>query len=306
MLTRSALIYLSRHEGLKEFAAHFKPFQKMTTRFVAGETIEEAVAAIRELNAAGCSASFDHLNESVANAEEAEKEVDEYLQILDQIDRTGIDSNASIKLTQFGLELDPELAYKNARTVVADAARRGNFVRVDMESSSVTQLTIDIFKHLRSEFGLNDVGIVLQSYLRRTYADAQDLVKLPARIRICKGAYNEPPDVAFPDKKDTDDNYVRVMQLLLSSGVYHGIATHDPKMIDATIAFAAREGIGKEAFEFQMLYGVRRDLQHQLADDGYNMRVYVPYGKHWYPYFMRRLAERPANVWFVLKNLFKG
>jgi proline dehydrogenase len=306
MLTRSALIYLSRHEGFKEFAAHFKPFRKLTTRFVAGESIEEAVAAIRELNAAGCSASFDHLNESVANAEEAERELDEYLRILDQIDQTGIKSNVSIKLTQFGLKLDSELAYKNARTVTADAASRGTFVRVDMESSNVTQVTIDIFKRLRSEYGLNDVGIVLQSYLRRTYADAQELLKIPARIRICKGAYNEPPDVAFPNKKDTDENYVRVMQLLLSSGVYHGIATHDPKMIDATIAFAGREGIGKEAFEFQMLYGVRRDLQHQLAHDGYNVRVYVPYGKHWYPYFMRRLAERPANVWFVLKNLFKG
>ncbi|CAN5799218.1 proline dehydrogenase [soil metagenome] len=306
MLTRGALIYLSRHEGLKEFAAHFKLFQKMTTRFVAGESIGEAVAAIRELNAAGCSASFDHLNESVANAEEAEKEIEEYLRILEQIEKTNINSNVSIKLTQFGLELDPERAYTNARMVVADANGRGNFVRVDMESSAVTEVTIDIFKRLRSEFGLNDVGIVLQSYLRRTFADAQELLKIPARIRICKGAYNEPPEVAFPDKRDTDENFLRVMQLLLSSGVYHGIATHDPKMIEATVEFAGREGIGKEAFEFQMLYGVRRDLQHQLADDGYNMRVYVPYGRHWYPYFMRRLAERPANIWFVLKNLFKG
>jgi proline dehydrogenase len=306
MVTRSALIYLSRQEGLKEFAANFRLFKKLTTRFVAGENIDEAVAAIRELNAEGCTASFDHLNESVANPAEAEAEVKEYLQILARIDDTGINSNVSIKLTQFGLELDPELAYKNARAVVEDAARRGNFVRVDMEASNVTQATLDIFKRLRGEFGLNDVGIVLQSYLRRTYNDAQEMLKLPARIRICKGAYNEPPEVAFPDKKDTDENYVRVMQLLLSSGIYHGIATHDPKMIDATIDFAQRNGIGKDAFEFQMLYGVRRDLQHQLAKDGYNMRVYVPYGKHWYPYFMRRLAERPANIWFVLKNLFKG
>lgn len=306
MVTRSALIYLSRQEGLKEFAANFRLFKKLTTRFVAGETIDEALAAIRELNAEGCTASFDHLNESVANPAEAEAEVKEYLQILARIDDTGINSNVSIKLTQFGLELDPELAYKNARAVVEDAARRGNFVRVDMEASNVTQATLDIFKRLRGEFGLNDVGIVLQSYLRRTCNDAQEMLKLPARIRICKGAYNEPPEVAFPDKKDTDENYVRVMQLLLSSGVYHGIATHDPKMIDATIDFAQRNGIGKEAFEFQMLYGVRRDLQHKLAKDGYNMRVYVPYGKHWYPYFMRRLAERPANIWFVLKNLFKG
>ena len=306
MLTRSALIYLSRQEGLKEFAAHFRLFKKLTTRFVAGETIDDAVSAIRELNAEGCTASFDHLNESVSSPAEAEAEVKEYLEVLARIDQTGIKSNVSIKLSQFGLELDPELAYKNARVVVADAARRGNFVRVDMEASTVTQLTIDIFKRLRAEFGLNDVGIVLQSYLRRTYDDAKELVKLPARIRICKGAYNEPPEVAFPDKKDTDENYIRVMQLLLSSGIYHGIATHDPKMIDATIEFSQREGISKEAFEFQMLYGVRRDLQRQFAKDGYNMRVYVPYGKHWYPYFMRRLAERPANIWFVLKNLLKG
>ena len=306
MLTRSVLIYLSRQEGLKEFAAHFRLFKKLTTRFVAGETIDEAVAAIRELNAEGCTASFDHLNESVASPAEAEAEVREYLDILARIDETGIKSNVSIKLTQFGLELDPELAYKNARVVVADAARRGNFVRVDMEASGVTQETIDIFKRLRAEFGLNDVGIVLQSYLRRSYDDAVDLLKLPARIRICKGAYNEPPEVAFPDKKDVDENYVRVMQLLLSSGIYHGIATHDPKMIAATIDFVARNGVAKESFEFQMLYGVRRDLQRQLAKDGYNMRVYVPYGKHWYPYFMRRLAERPANIWFVLKNLLKG
>lgn len=306
MLTRTALIYLSRQEGLKDFAGRFRPFKKLTTRFVAGETIDEAVAAIREINAEGCSASFDHLNESVANPAEAEAEVKEYLQILSRIDETGINSNVSIKLTQFGLELDTEHAYKNARTVVADAARRGNFVRVDMEASNVTQQTIDIYKRLRAEFGLNDVGIVLQSSLRRTYADAQELVKLPARIRICKGAYHEPPEVAFPDKKDVNENYVRVIQLLLSSGIYHGIATHDPKMIEATIEFSQREGIPKEAFEFQMLYGVRRDLQRQLAQDGYSMRVYVPYGKHWYPYFMRRLAERPANIWFVLKNLLKG
>ena len=236
---------------------------------------------------------------------ETEAEVREYLEVLARIDETGIDSNVSIKLTQFGLEIDPELAYQNARRVVEDAARRGNFVRIDMEASNVTQATLDVFKRLRAEFGLNDVGIVLQSYLYRTMDDARALLQIPARIRICKGAYNEPPEVAYPDKKDVDHNYVRVMQLLLGSGVYHGIATHDPKMIDATINFAQKEGIGKEAFEFQMLYGIRRDLQEQLARDGYRMRVYVPYGKHWYPYFMRRLAERPANVWFVLKNLWK-
>jgi proline dehydrogenase len=305
MLTRSALIYLSRQEGLKEFAAKFGLFKKLTTRFIAGETIDEAVAAIRDLNARGCTSTFDHLNESVSSTAETEAEVREYLNVLAHIDETGIDSNVSIKLTQFGLEIDPDLAYRNVRRIVEDATRRGNFVRVDMEGSNVTQATIDVFKRLRAEFGLNDVGIAVQSYLYRTMDDARDLLKIPARVRLCKGAYNEPPEVAYPDKKGVDDNYVRAMEVLLGSGVYHGIATHDPKMIDATVAFAQREGIGKDAFEFQMLYGIRRDLQEQLARDGYRMRVYVPYGKHWYPYFMRRLAERPANIWFVLKNLLK-
>jgi proline dehydrogenase len=306
MITRSALLYLSQQEGLKDFAARFAPFKKLTTRFVAGEDIEEAIAAIRQINERGCSASFDHLNESVSEEREATAETREYLTVLSRIEETGINSNVSIKLSQFGLQIDPELAYKNARTIVADAASRGNFVRVDMEGSEVTQATIDIFKRLRAEFGLNDVGIVLQSYLRRSMDDAREMLEIPARIRICKGAYKEGPDVAFPDKKDVDENYVRVMQLLLSSGIYHGIATHDPKMIEATIDYANREKIGKDAFEFQMLYGIRRDLQERLAREGYNVRVYVPYGKHWYPYFMRRLAERPANIWFVMKNLFKG
>jgi proline dehydrogenase len=305
MVTRSVLIYLSQQEGLKEFAARFSLFKRLTTRFIAGESIEEAVAAIRDLNARGCTASFDHLNESVGSIAGTEAEVSEYLDVFARIDDAGIDSNVSIKLTQFGLEIDPELAYRNARRVVADAARRGNFVRVDMEGSNVTQATIDVFKRLRAEFGLNDVGIVVQSYLYRTMDDVHDLLKIPARIRLCKGAYNEPQEVAYPEKKAVDDNYVRIMKVLLSSGLYHGIATHDPKMIDATIDFAQGEDLGKEAFEFQMLYGIRRDLQEQLARDGYRMRVYVPYGKHWYPYFMRRLAERPANIWFVLKNLFK-
>jgi proline dehydrogenase len=306
MVARSALLFLSRQEGLKDFATKFRPFKRMTTRFVAGEDIDEATEAIRAINATGATASFDHLNEGVSRADETEGEVREYRQILARIDEAGIKSNVSIKLTQFGLEIDPELCYRNARAVVEEAARRGNFVRVDMEQSAVTQVTIDIFKRLRAEFDLNTVGIVLQSYLRRTASDVQDILKIPARIRLCKGAYNEPPEVAFPDKKDVDANYVAQMKVLLSSGVYHGIATHDERMIAATIEHATREGIAKDAFEFQMLYGVRRDLQIQLARDGYPVRVYVPYGKHWYPYFMRRLAERPANVWFIMKNMLKG
>jgi proline dehydrogenase len=278
----------------------------MTARFIAGESIEDTIPAIRALNDIGCTATFDHLNEGVTSAAETEGEVREYKRVLAAIDEAGIRSNVSIKLTQFGLAFDPELTYRNARAVVEEAARRGNFVRIDMEDSPVTEVTLDIFRRLRAEFDLNTVGIVVQSYLRRTERDVQELLQIPARIRLCKGAYNEPPEVAFPDKADTDANYVKLMRVLLASGVYHGIATHDPKMIDATVDFAAREGIAKTAFEFQMLYGVRRDLQQQLARDGYGMRVYVPYGKTWYPYFMRRLAERPANVWFVMKNLLKG
>jgi proline dehydrogenase len=299
-------LYLSRQEGLKDFATQFSPFKKLTTRFVAGETIEEATEAIRELNAHGCTASFDHLNESVTNTAETDEEVREYQRVLARIDSAGIRSNVSIKLTQFGLGMDSELAYANARKVVIDAAERNNFVRVDMEGSDVTQITLDIFRRLRDEFSRDTVGIVVQSYLRRTEADVRELLKTPARIRLCKGAYNEGPAVAFPDKKDVDENYIRLMRMLLSSGTYHGIATHDERMIDATVAHAQKENISKDAFEFQMLYGVRRDLQVQLAREGYNMRVYVPYGKTWYPYFMRRLAERPANVWFIMKNMLRG
>jgi proline dehydrogenase len=306
MVARSTLLFLARHEGLKDFATRFTPFRRMTERFVAGDDIQTAVRAIRELNTRGCTATFDHLNEGVTSATETEGEVREYKRVLAAIDEAGIESNVSIKLTQFGLAVDPELAYRNARAIVEEAARRGNFVRVDMEDSAVTQVTLDIFRRLREEFDLNTVGIVLQSYLRRTEQDVRDMLTIPARVRLCKGAYNEPPEVAFPDKKDVDENYVGCMKLLLASGVYHGIATHDENMIRATKEFAEKEGIGKEWFEFQMLYGVRRDLQEGLAREGYNVRVYVPYGKTWYPYFMRRLAERPANVWFVLKNFLKG
>src|SRR5947199_719374 len=213
MLTRSALIYLSRQEGLKEFATRFAPFRKITRRFIAGEDIDEAVAAIRGVNARGCTASFDHLNESVTSTAETEAEVREYLDVLARIDESGIDSNVSIKLTQFGLEIDRELAYQNAHRVVADAARRGNFVRIDMEGSNLTQATIDVFKRLRAEFGLNDVGIVLQSYLYRTMDDARDLLKIPTRIRSCKGAYDEPPEVPFPQKKTEDNTYLQVIKL---------------------------------------------------------------------------------------------
>jgi proline dehydrogenase len=306
MLTRNVLLFLARQEKLKRIATGFAPFKRLTTRFVAGESLAEAVAAIKTINDRGCLASFDHLNESVANSAEAELEVQEYLSVLESISTTGIKSNVSIKLSQFGLEIEPELAYENARKVVSAAHRLGNFVRVDMEGSTATVKTLDIFLRLLAEFGRDTVGIVLQAYLRRTQADLTKVLEHKARVRICKGAYNEGADVAFPDKREVDENYIAITKRLLDSDIYHGIATHDPRMIDATIAYAHEKAITPESFEFQMLYGIRRDLQEKLAAEGYNVRVYVPYGKHWYPYFMRRLAERPANIWFVAKNLMKG
>lgn len=305
-LSRTALLFLSRREGLKDAATRLGSLQRLSRRFVAGETLEEALEVVRALNARGLMASFDHLNEAVRTEAETREEVREYLRLLARIDAVGARANVSLKLTQGGLLLDEALALENARRVVAEAARRGSFVRVDMEQSAVTQATLDVVRALHREFGEAHVGAVLQSYLRRTEADARALCAEGVRIRLCKGAYLEGPDVAFQDKREVDENYLRVMRVLLDSGLYHGIATHDERMIDATRDYAAQRGLARGAFEFQMLYGVRRDLQLRLVEEGWPVRVYVPYGKFWYPYFMRRLAERPANVWFVLRNLVRG
>lgn len=304
MITRTALLYLSRQHSLKDFFSRFDAFKKITRRFIAGENIDDAISAIRELNALGIPASFDHLGESISSEAEADTEVREYLRVLGRIEDSGINSNVSVKLTQLGLDIGEEFCLRNTQRIVEEAARHGNFVRIDMEDSTKTDATLHIFRRLRGQF--DNVGIVLQAYLYRTERDLDDVLALGARVRLCKGAYQEPASVAFPEKKDVDANYVELMQKLLKSGIYHGIATHDEAMIAATKDFAAREKIAWESFEFQMLYGIRRDLQLQLAKDGYRMRTYVPYGAYWYPYFMRRLAERPANVWFVLKNMLKG
>ncbi len=276
----------------------------MTRRFIAGEKIKDAIGAIQELNRAGITATFDHLGESTHSRAEAEADVDEYLRVLALIQETGVQSNISVKLTQLGLDIDEQFCLENVRRLVEDAHRRGNFVRLDMEDSSKTDATLRIFTTLYREFG--NVGIVLQAYLYRTEKDLEEVLSLGARVRLCKGAYRESQEVAFQAKSDVDANFVKLMQRMLSSGIYHGIATHDDRMIAATRDFAARQKIAHDRYEFQMLYGIRRDLQQQLAREGYRMRVYVPYGQFWYPYFMRRLAERPANVWFVFKNLFKG
>jgi proline dehydrogenase len=304
-LSRSALMFLSRREGLKDVATGVPALRRISRRFIAGETLEEAVAAVKELNARGLTVSFDHLNEAVRDDAETHDEVREYLRLLARIDQVGVRGNVSLKLTQCGLLFDPELALANAREVVAEAKRRDSFVRVDMEHGAVTQATLDVVRALHREFGEPHVGAVLQSYLYRTEADARALCAERIRIRLCKGAYLEGPDIAWQDKKDVDDCFLRTMRVLLDSGLYHGIATHDERMIDETLAYARKRGLPRGAFEFQMLYGIRRDLQERLAGEGWPVRVYVPYGRHWYPYFMRRLAERPANVWFVMKNLVK-
>jgi proline dehydrogenase len=305
-LSRSALLFLSRREGLKEAASGVPALRRVARRFVAGETLEEAVEVARELGARGLRVSFDHLNEAVSHEAETREEVGEYLRLLERIHQLGLAANVSLKLTQCGLLLDKGLALENAREVVVAAKARGNFVRVDMEQSAVTAATLEVVRALREEFGAEHVGAVLQSYLYRTEEDARALCAEGIRIRLCKGAYLEGPEVAWQDKRQVDENYLRVMRLLLDSELYHGIATHDERMIAATRAYARERGLGREAFEFQLLYGVRRDLQERLVREGYRVRVYVPYGRYWYPYFMRRLAERPANVWFVLKNLLRG
>lgn len=304
MITKDALLYLSKQESLKNILTNVSLFKKITDRFVAGETIEEAALVVKELNKLNISASFDHLGEAIKSEAEAEAEVVEYGKILSKIDKDGLNSNVSLKPTQLGLAINPELGLRNIKRVVEKARAYGNFVRIDMEDTPYTTATIDMFKKLRQEY--DNVGIVIQAYLYRSHDDIQDLLRCNARIRLCKGAYDEPASVAFPKKTDTDKNYVDLMKVLVQSGIYHGIATHDPQMIKATRDFTKEKNIPKSAYEFQMLYGVRRDLQTKLAGGGYNIRVYVPYGKHWYPYFMRRLAERPANIWFIMKNFFLG
>jgi proline dehydrogenase len=303
-MMKSALLFLSEREAPKKLLTSIPIFNRMTKRFVAGETIDEAAAAIRELNRAGITATFDHLGEAIHNADEASAEVAMYTRLLDRIAKDDLDSNVSLKLTQLGLDISEELCISNLTKIVEHAAGYGNFVRIDMEDSGHTEATLDVFRTVRATH--ENVGIVIQSYLYRSEDDIRKLLDAGARIRLCKGAYAEPPEVAFPEKAQVDENYVRLMKILLESGIYHGIATHDPKMIDATIGFAKERGISPESFEFQMLYGVARQKQTDLVRDGYNMRVYVPFGKAWYPYFMRRLAERPANVLFVMRAMLKG
>jgi proline dehydrogenase len=308
-LLRAALISLSESRSLRGIAERSSIGQRVSARFVAGTQLEDALRVAKALNAAGMGVSVDNLGENVTTTEDASESAALYKQLLSEMAARRLNANVSLKLTHMGLDVDPEFAYENVRALVAQAAasQPKNFVRVDMEGSSYTQRTLDLVRQLHSkpENG-GCVGAVIQSYMRRSEADAAELVKEGIRIRLCKGAYKEPPEIAFQAKAEVDASYIRLMKTLLKSGIYHGLATHDPNIIREAQAFVIREQIPRDSFEFQMLYGIRRDLQQALVRDGWRMRVYVPFGTEWYPYLMRRLAERPANLWFVAKNMLRG
>ena len=304
---RSAFIALSRNRMLRGFCENSRFGRGMSSRFVAGMEIGDALRVAQAVNQQGILVTLDSLGESVSSEVDAHKAADIYHQLLDQISAQKVNANVSVKLTQMGLELEPKLAESIALSLTEHAKSLGNFVRIDMEDSSLTQVTLDIVRsiHARPELR-GSIGIVIQSYLYRSQADIEQLVADGIRVRLCKGAYKEPAEVAFPSKADVDTNYVKLCQVLLDSPIYHGLATHDEAMIAAAKAYASKNGIAPSRFEFQMLYGVRRDLQRKLVKEGYNVRVYVPFGREWYPYFMRRLAERPANVLFLARNFFRN
>ncbi|HEY6491446.1 MAG: proline dehydrogenase family protein [Terracidiphilus sp.] len=303
---RSAFIALSRNRLLRRFCEHSSLGNKLSARFVAGMEIDDALRVAESVNRQGMHVTLDSLGESVPSANAARKAADIYHRLLDSIAERKIDANISVKLTQMGLTLDPQLAESIAASLAEHAHASGNFVRIDMEDSALTQVTLDIVRRLHARPDLRgSTGIVIQAYLYRSQADIEQLIADGIRVRLCKGAYKEPAEVAFPRKSDVDANYVKLGCLLLQSSTYHGLATHDDAMVANAKAFAAQHGIAPGRFEFQMLYGVRRDLQRRLVAEGYNVRVYIPFGREWYPYFMRRLAERPANVLFLAKNMLR-
>jgi len=303
---RSAFIALSHNRTLRRFAEHARLGGRFSSRFVAGFEIDDALRVCSQINAQGMHVTLDSLGESVTNAAEAHRAADVYHRLLDQVAARQLDSNISVKLTQMGLTQDPALAEQIALNLAQHAYATNNFVRIDMEDSALTQITLDIVRRIHARPELQgSIGIVIQSYLYRSQADIEQLIADGIRVRLCKGAYKEPAEVAFPKKIDVDANYINLANLLLQSPIYHGLATHDEKMIAAAKNFATQRGIDRNRFEFQMLFGVRRDLQRRLVAEGYHVRVYIPFGREWYPYTMRRLAERPANVLFLAKNLLR-
>ena len=306
-LLRSTFISLSRNSALRRFAENSSLGRRMSSRFVAGFRLDDAVLATESLQRQGLAVTLDSLGENVSSPDQARQSGQIYHQLLDSIGQRGLNANVSLKLTQMGMDLSPDLASDVVAGLVQHAAQTACFVRVDMEGTPYTQATIDLVRKLHAvPENQNHVGIVIQAYLRRSAADIATLLGDGIRIRLCKGAYKEPPDLAFPAKQDVDANFVALTKTLLKSGVYHGIATHDEAMVAATKDFVRAERIDRASFEFQMLYGIRRDLQRKLVEDGYRVRIYVPFGDQWYPYFMRRLAERPANVIFLAKNFLRN
>ena len=303
-MLRSFLLYLSERESPKKLLTRYAVGRRLASRFIAGEELEDALRAIRRLNAEGFMVTLDYLGESVHEAAEAEAACQVYLELLDRLAGEKLNSHVSIKLTQLGLAIDEALARRHLGLLAARAAQHRNFVRVDMEGSAFTEATMRVFRAVDAPRDV--VGIAIQAYLFHAEADVDELLKCGARIRLVKGAYKEPPDVSFPRKRDVDRNFQKLTEKLLTSGVYHAVATHDDRLIAATEAFAREQGIPPDKFEFQLLYGIRRQLQRELLKQGWRVRVYVPFGREWYAYFMRRLAERPANLFFLMRNLFRA
>ncbi len=303
-MLKAILLYLSRQKGIQDFMLNFGVTRKVVNRFVSGERMEDGLIAVKKVNSEGAIATLDHLGEEVAEPDEAVSAAEVYLNALDQINDNGVDTNISIKPTQVGLKIDKRLCQKNFAKIIQRAKKYDNFVRMDMEGSDCTQDTLDVFFSLREKY--DNVGIVIQTYLYRSEEDVEEILKAGGRIRLCKGAYKEPKEIAFQRKQEVDDNFVKLTKRILKSGIYHGLGTHDEKIIQKTKEFAKDNNISKNSFEFQLLYGIRTELQHQLVKEGYNVRIYIPFGGEWYPYFMRRLAERPANLFFFLKNFFRA
>ncbi len=320
-MLRTILIYLSKAAWARRFATRMKLTWRVASRFIAGEKPEDAIRAIRELNAKGICATLDHLGESVTSTQDATRAADEIIHILEEIERTGVRSGVSIKLTQIGLALDEEICRENLQRIIKRAKDLNNFIRIDMEDSPYTEVTLKLLQQMHQGGFKENVGIVIQAYLFRSEADIRQLMTGGVGVRLCKGAYKEPAEIAFPKKKDVDDNFDRLTEMLIEGAKKAGtpvlsscgrfppipaIASHDEKRIAHAKAYAEKVGFPKGGLEFQMLNGIRRDLQESLAAEGYPVRVYVPYGTEWYPYFVRRLAERPANLWFFISNFFKA
>lgn len=303
-MLRSTFLKLSESKGLAQWVTTNGTTRRMSHRFVAGEALDEALQAVRRCNNEGLLVTLDCLGENVSTPADAQKVRDTYLGMFDRIAQEKLNANVSCKLTQLGLDISVDFCEGLVLSIAERAASYDSFLRIDMESSMYTQRTVELVKRVRAQTPC--VGAVIQAYLYRSEHDIQDLLSYGCRIRLCKGAYKESDEVAFPRKQDVDANYVKLMRMLLSSGFYHAIATHDPHMIAETIRWAAEKKVAKDDFEFQMLYGVRTDLQRRLVRDGYRVRIYVPFGQEWFPYFMRRLAERPANVGFFVRNFFRS